>query len=39
MKTLSKTICIARWKACIMLAMTGYAFGNILAKSASAFGF
>ena len=38
MKSLSDTICIKRWQAILLLALSGFALGNILAKSAAAIG-
>ena len=38
MKALNDTIRVKRWHAYAMIAMTGFAVGNILAKTARAFG-
>jgi hypothetical protein len=38
MSTLDKTVCIKRWHLFVMLAMTGFATGNILAKITTALG-
>lgn len=39
MSRLTETICMKRWQAYVLLAMTGFAVGNILAKTATAFGY
>ena len=36
MKSLSETICLKRWQAILLLALSGFAVGNILAKSTAA---
>lgn len=38
MTSLQDTICIKRWQAYLLLAMTGFAVGNILAKTVVALG-
>lgn len=38
MNSLSETICLKRWQAILLLALSGFAVGNILAKSTAAIG-
>ena len=38
MKSLSETICLKRWQAILLLALSGFAVGNILAKSTATLG-
>lgn len=38
MKSLTETITLKRWHAFVLLAMSGYAVGGILAKLATALG-
>ena len=38
MSSLSETICLKRWQAILLLALSGFAVGNILAKSTAAIG-
>lgn len=39
MSRLTDTISMKRWQAYGLIAMTGFAFGNILSKTAAAAGF
>ena len=39
MTRLNETIRMKRWQACVMLGLSGFAIGNILAKTTSALGF
>lgn len=39
MHILTKTVCVKQWQVFVMLAMTGFATGNILAKITTALGF
>ena len=38
MKTLTETVCVQRWQVFLMLGLTGFAFGTIIAKIANALG-
>lgn len=38
MTSLQDTICMKRWQAYLMLAMSGFAVGTILAKTVAALG-
>jgi hypothetical protein len=39
MTNLQKSVCVKRWQLFVMLGMSGFAIGNILAKTAAALGF
>jgi len=39
MTDLQKTICVKQWQLFVMLGMSGFAVGNILAKLTTALGF
>lgn len=39
MTDLQKTICVKQWQLFVMLGMSGFATGNILAKLTTALGF
>ncbi len=39
MSFLEKTVCVKQWQVFVMLAMTGFATGSILAKITTALGF
>lgn len=39
MISLNKPICIKQWQAIVLLAMSGFAVGNVLAKVTTALGF
>lgn len=38
MKSLTDTVCVQRWQAFVLLAMTGFAFGTIIARLVDAMG-
>ena len=38
MRTLTETVCVTRWQVFLLLAMSGYAAGSIIAKVAGALG-
>jgi len=38
MKSLSETISVKHWQAILLLSLSGFAVGNILAKSTAAIG-
>ncbi len=38
MKTLVETVCVKRWQVLLLLAMSGYALGNILSTTMAAVG-
>lgn len=38
MTALSETVSMKRWQACLLMGMTGFAFGIILAKAAAVVG-
>lgn len=38
MRSLTDTICMKRWQAYALLALSGFAIGNLLAKTAQALG-
>ena len=38
MNSLTETVCVKRWHAFVLLAMSGYAVGSIIAKVTSALG-
>lgn len=39
MSPLNNTVCVKQWQVFVMLAMTGFAVGSILAKITTALGF
>lgn len=39
MSLLTKTVCVKQWQLFVMLAMTGFATGTVLAKITIALGF
>lgn len=39
MSIFNKTVCVKQWQVFVMLAMTGFAIGGILAKITTALGF
>ncbi len=39
MTSLTETICLKRWQAYVLLGLSGFAVGNILAKTTAALGF
>ena len=39
MSIFTKTVCVKQWQVFVMLGMTGFAFGSILAKLTNALGF
>jgi hypothetical protein len=39
MNHLTKTVCVKQWQLFVMVAMTGFASGTILAKITTALGF
>lgn len=38
MTKLNDIVCIRRWQACLLIAMSGFAAGNILAKATNSLG-
>jgi hypothetical protein len=38
MNSLTETVCLKRWHAFVLLAMSGYAVGSIIAKTMNAVG-
>ena len=39
MQKLSRTICVKQWQLFLMLGLSGFAIGNVLAKITTALGF
>jgi hypothetical protein len=39
MQKLSRTIPVKQWQLCLMLGLSGFAIGNVLAKITTALGF
>ena len=39
MKSLTETVCLKRWQAFVLLGLSGFAIGNVLAKTVTALGF